>query len=235
MKRKVLDKIATLLYPDLPAVCIPHSLLQLVNIHTFKSNTEALRNALFPGGSIIHILSGSAFFTLGPWHALARVRSEDRPIRGVVVDSVPYDRIEARLLQVAGLPLPLCAPIGAVARVALQSPLFGATREYTDRYNAAQRHPATFAPVPHVLVAHSVDDAVIPVREFRTWHADVRARSDWLHAGDNAAGGDGGAGPARPRLETYEGVGMHACLARDDPNFVAAVRAWRTTIGMPQA
>lgn len=247
MKQRALEKIAATLYPDLPAAILPHSLLQLVNVHTFARNTDVLRRALFPGGTILHILSGSAFFTCGPFHALAQVRSDDR-IRGIVLDSVPHERIEERLLQVAGVPRVLCPPLGALASVVLTSPLFGATRAYTDAYNVAQRDPATFAPVGHVLAAHSVDDAVIPVREFRAWRDDVRARSDWVHAEEGAAegasaarggnsvgaGGSASPAPARVRLTTYEGKGMHAGLARDDPAFAAAVRAWRATIGMPQ-
>jgi len=212
MHERALQKVATNLYPGLPAALHSHSLLSLVNVrgaHAANAAAVAASLARFPDGAVVHVLSGAAFFAVT---ALARWR--DARVDAVVLDSVPFARREAKLMRVAGVPAPLCAPAGALARALLTSPLIGATEAYTDAYFALLADARTFAPASRVLVACSADDDITPVDEARDFVA--RARPAWAAAGGGA-----------PALTAYEGVGKHACLARDDAaNFAPAVRAW---------
>ena len=98
MKQRALDKIAATLYPDLPALKYTHSLAEIVGVVPLWSRnlarfSEAL--AAFPGGAILHIFSGASFFST---FALSEWR--DARIRGVVLDSVPFLRVERQLMRV---------------------------------------------------------------------------------------------------------------------------------------
>jgi hypothetical protein len=186
-------------------------MLQLVSVRgSHAANTDALRRSLdaFPGGAVVHIFSGSAFFAVP---ALAAWR--DERVRAVCLDSVPFARREAKLMRVAGVPAALCAPAGAIARAVLTSSFLGATVAFTDRYFELLADASTFAPASRVLVACSADDAITPIDEARSFAA--AARDAWL------------AHPGAPTLTHYEGAGKHACLARDDvARFAPAVRGW---------
>jgi hypothetical protein len=209
MHARALQKVAAALYPGLEARAHTHSLLQLVSVTgAHAANADAVARSLdaFPDGALLHVFSGSAFFTIKALPTWAR----SHRVSAVVLDSIPFCRREAKLMRVAGVPSLLCEPAGAVTRALL--PLVGATTDYTDDYFRALADASTFAPASRVLVACSVDDVITPVDEARQF-ADT-ARAAWA------------AQPGAPALSAYEGVGAHACLARDDPNFAPAVRTW---------
>jgi hypothetical protein len=157
MKARALDKIASTLYPDLPTLRFTHSLADIVGVAYAWPRLQArLDGALaeFSGGAVLHVFSGASFFatfSLAAWR--------DARVRGVVLDSVPFRRVERNLMRVVDVPEPLCGPLAVLARALLVSPLVGATIAKTDRYNELQREPSTFMPARHVLAAHSVDDS----------------------------------------------------------------------------
>jgi len=220
MHARALAKVAQNVYPGLAHRAHVHSLLELVNVRgAHAANAAALARSLdaFPGGAVLHIFSGAAFFAVP---ALAAAR--DARVRAVVLDSIPFTRREAKLMRVAGVPAPLCAPAGALARALLTSSLFGATEDFTDRYFSLLAAPETFAPASRVLVACSADDEITPAAEARDFAA--RARAAWA------------ARPGAPRLDAYEGAGKHACLARDDAAaFAPAVREFLRGSGVELA
>lgn len=204
----------------LPVVARPHSLLELVNVR-FKhpAVVDRFRRDLdaFPDGAVVHMISSASFYGLTALHAW-----RDERVAGVICDSVPYRRDpvigEYRLMLSAGVPEPLCGVAGKVARALLVSPLFEATEAYTDRYNSYQRDPATFHPrAARVLMAHSEDDAVVPIAEFRDHCGALRASSAW----------------AAHHLHVFEGRGPHALMAREDgARYAAAVAAFLGNCGM---
>lgn len=207
-----LSRIQKELYPQLPVLLRPHSLLELVNVR-FKHAAvkDRFRRDLdsFPDGAVVHMISSASFFGL---HALREW--QDERVAGVVCDSIPYRRDpgigEYRLMQSAGVPEPLCNVAGKVARQLLLSPLFDATEAYTDRYNALQKEPRTFHPRrANLLMAHSTDDAVVPIEEFRDHCAALRASEAW----------------AGHELDVFEGRGPHALMAREDSARFAAAMA----------
>ena len=213
MTSRHLARITKTLYPSLPVLSRPHTLLELVNVRFCHPRIrDAFRRDLdsFPDGAIVHMVSSAAFFATRALHEW-----QDERVRGVICDSVPYRRDpgvgETRLMLSAGVPGPLCRPAGALARSLLLSPLFQATVEYTDRYNALQRDPRTFHPsAPRLLMAHSADDAVVPVEEFRAHVAALRENPEWGAPG---------------ALTVFEGRGPHALMAREDGERYAAAVA----------
>lgn len=209
MKERALARVASTLYPGLPATLIPHGLFQLVNVRgAFAANTDALARAIDAnkGGSIVHIFSGSAFFSVP---ALAKWK--DERVKGVILDSIPFERREKKLMRVAGLPEALCGPAGAVARAILVSKFVGATIEYTDMYFSALADARTFSPASRVMVACSKDDVITPVEDAQKFFST--AEKAWQ------------AQPGAPTLSAYWGVGSHALMARDDAaGMGAAVR-----------
>lgn len=211
MKSRALTKVASTLYPGLPSTVIPHGLFQLVNVRgAFASNADALARAIdaYPGGSIVHIFSGSAFFSVP---ALAKWK--DERVKGVVLDSIPFERREKKLMRVAGLPDALCDPAGAVARAILISKFVGATIEYTDNYFSLLADARTFAPASRVMVACSKDDVITPIDDAQKFYAT--AEKSWRTL-SNA-----------PKISSYWGSGSHALMARDDASGMGtAMRDW---------
>ena len=205
---------------QLPVVARAHSLLELVNVrYHHPAVKDRFRRDLdaFPDGVVVHMISSASFFALNALHAW-----QDERVKGVICDSIPYRREpgigEYRLMLSAGVPEPLCNAAGKVARALLLSPLFDATEAYTDNYNKSQRNPRTFHPRrANVLMAHSADDAVVPVSEFRDHCKALRASDEW----------------AGHQVDVFEGSGPHALMAREDgARFAAAVAAFLGTSGM---
>jgi hypothetical protein len=220
MTPRHLAKISATLYPALAAAArvraAPHSVLQLVNVrHSFPHREAELRRSLdaFPDGCVVHCVSGSAFFATA---ALARWR--DPRVRGVIMDSVPQLRLEAPLMRLVGVPGALVGPASALARALLVSPLFDATLAYTDTYSELCAQAGTYG--QRVLFAHSEDDDVVPVTQFRDFYARVAAAK--------AAGAQGWGGTA---LDVYVGRGKHAAMARDDAGFAAKVQGFMGECG----
>jgi len=201
MKPRALEKTATALYPSLSVQSYTHSLNELVNVSfCFAANQARLVRALKdagPGGAIVHVFSGAAFYSLmamRDWGAAAVASGAvsahpSARIRGVVLDSIPYKRVESKLLEAANVPAALAPAVGALAARLLVSPLFGATVALTDAYERLQRAPSTFAFTGgrRVLVAHSVDDAIVPVSEFRSYVGDLHPATGWRPAGHAAS------------------------------------------------
>jgi hypothetical protein len=202
MTTRHLERIKQTLYPALQATTQPHSILELVNVHySFPARFDHLRGALdkYSDGCILHIISGSAYFST---RVLAE--GEDERIKGVIIDSVPQKRVERNLLRLVGVPQPLLGPCSALTRALLVSPLFGATLEYTDRYSEIIRTPATYGKAK-VLLAHSTEDDVVPIEQFRDFARDLEGRK-------------------KEGLTVYTGVGKHAAMARDDEGYAKAVK-----------
>lgn len=217
MHARALAKIAATLYPNSPAALHAHSLLDLVSpprAHARLAAAAFSSLAAFPGGAILHVTSGSAFFAV----ASGLVGAPN--VRGVVLDSIPFARREHKLLRVLGVPSALATPLGGAVRALLTSPLIGATMAHTDAYFATLARADTWKGRP-VLVATSADDVITPAADAREWAAARKAA--WGAAG---------------QLDVYEGTGKHACMARDDAaSFSAAVREWaaRTGVGVSGA
>ena len=233
MTQRALDKIGAALYPEAATSRFTHNLHQIVGVNfRFAQNrarVEAALAASGPGGAVLHVHSGAAFFAV-----LALQHWAGRPgegpasrIRGVVLDSVPYLRIERQLMVAAKVPPPLLPLATALVSRLLVSPAVGATVAVTDGYNAAQREARTFAPARRVLVAHSADDVIVPVEQFREHVAAIRARDDWFEAGKSRPDG------TAAEFAVYEGRGRHAAMLLDDPQYVGAVQSWVRSLSAP--
>ena len=238
MKTRALDKVAAALYPGAPTQRFTHSLNDIVNVnYRFASSTARLAAALHasgPGGAIVHVFSGAAFFSvlaLRSWAAAgAGAGGPAARIRGIVLDSVPYMRIERQLMVAAKVPALLAPTATMLASRLLVSPLFGATVAVTDGYNDAQLDARTFG-AAKVLVAHSADDDVVPVGQFRDYVAALRRREGWAeaHAGAAAAVAQRPAAAA-VHFTAFEGKGRHAAMVLDDASYISAVHAWTRSL-----
>lgn len=235
MKEKALQRVAKTLYPGLRAATYTHTLNQIVNVnYKFPANTDRLAAALAgagPGGAILHIFSGAAFFSvlaLRDWAASpAPAASPARHLRGVVLDSIPFDRVERQLMVAARVPRPLQGVAARLAASVLVSRAFGATVALTDAYNVAQAQPRTFAAARRVLLAHSADDDVVPVGQFRRFAAALAARrgDGWHPAGAGAPP------PGAVELTVFEGVGRHAAMVLDDEaRYTRCVKQWAAAV-----
>jgi hypothetical protein len=240
MKEKNLQRVAKTLYPGLRATMFTHSLNEIVNVNfKFVGNTARLAAALADagsGGAILHVFSGSAFFSvlaLRDWAAAQAActvqapASPSRHLRGVVLDSIPYDRVERQLLEAARCPRPLQDVAARLAASLLVSRAFGATVALTDAYNVAQAEPSTFAAARRVLLAHSADDGVVPVDQFRRFAASLAARrgGGWHPAGAGAPP------PGAVELTVFEGVGRHAAMVLDDEaRYTRCVQDWAAAV-----
>ena len=240
MKERALEKVTQVLYPTLAAQRFPHTLHQIVNVRfSFPSNIARLQHALEnagPGGAILHIFSGAAFFSvtaLREWGAAAAVGSTTPAsrIRGLVLDSIPYKRVELKLMEVAKVPPFLVPAALALASRLLVSPAVGATVALTDAYQEAQLDARTFSCTGgrRVLVAHSADDVIVPVEQYQAYVAALQGREGW-ETSKVAAPREPSAAPGSVELTTYEGRGRHAALVLDDSNYVAAVHEWVHTL-----
>jgi len=239
MTARHLEKSAAALYPGARAQVITHTLNDIVNVnYRFPANTAQLAAALEPGaagpgGAIVHVFSGSAFFVVFALQKWAGAGPSAR-IRGLVLDSVPYLRVERELMKAAKVPRLLWPVATALASRLLVSPLFGATVERTDAYNVAQLDPRIGAPSHRVLVAHSADDEIVPVGQFREYTDALRQTPGWRvrQAGDADPAGSATAASAPSAVDvlTFEGRGRHAAMVRDDPAYIAAVQAFAGSI-----
>ena len=236
MSQRALEKVTQALYPSLTAHRFTHSLHEIVGVRTkFLANTARLTDALEsagPGGAIVHIFSGAAFFSvlaLRKWGAAAAAGASTPAalIRGVVLDSVPYKRIESNLMAAARVPSFLIPAATALASRLLVSPAIGATVALTDDYQDAQRDARTFACTGgrHVLVAHSREDVIVPVDQYNAYIAALQGREGWRSTSQEAPGAHGDV-----QLTTYEGKGRHAALVLDDASYADAVRGWVQTL-----
>ena len=244
MKPRALEKTAAALYPSLSVQQYTHSLNELVNVSFhFPTIQKRFSSALFdagPGGAIVHVFSGAAFFSLlalRDWSAAAAAAGGQHPlasrIRGVVLDSIPYKRVESKLMAAVRVPSVLVPAATALASRLLVSPLFGATVALTDEYQAAQRAAATFACTGgrRVLVAHSAEDAIVSVGEFHSYVGSLRSAPGWRPASQPAGrGADGAAHPRDVHFDVFEGRGRHAAMVLDDEAYTHAVRKWVTTL-----
>ncbi len=235
MKEKALQRVARTLYPGLRTTMYTHTLNQIVNVnYQFPSNTARLIAALSdagPGGAILHVFSGAAFYSvlaLRDWAAtLAPAASPARHLRGIVLDSIPFDRVERQLMVAARVPRPLQGAAAKLAASVLVSRAFGATVALTDAYNVAQAQPRTFAAARRVLLAHSADDDVVPVEQFRRFKDVLAARrgDGWHPAGDGAPP------PGAVELTVFEGVGRHAAMVLDDEaRYTRCVKEWAAAV-----
>lgn len=224
MNLRALGKIASALYPNLPAKLHAHSMNQLCNTNTFKANEEALERSLdaFPDGVALHMVSGSAFYCIT---AMGNGTLKRHNIKTVCLDSIPFARSEARLMRTAGVPKLLCAPLAIIARSILHLDMFGATDAYTDHYFGLLDDFRTFGTASRVLVACSTDDFITPIDDATQYAARVGGK--WAET--NAAA----AATKTPTMTMYEGKGPHACMTKDDPiNFVPFVHSWMKGSGL---
>lgn len=253
MKPRALEKTAAALYPSLSVQQYTHSLNELVNVSfRFPSVQQRFAAALAdagPGGAIVHVFSGAAFFSLlalRDWSAAAAAAGGQHPlasrIRGVVLDSIPYKRVESKLMAAVRVPSVLVPAATALASRLLVSPLFGATVALTDEYQAAQRAAATFACTGgrRVLVAHSAEDAIVSVGEFHSYVGSLRSAPGWRPASQPGAasqpagrGADGAVHHRDVHFDVFEGRGRHAAMVLDDEAYTHAVRKWVTTLYEP--
>ena len=251
MKTRALDKVAAALYPNTATQRFTHSLNDIVNVnYRFADNTARLAAALQasgPGGAIVHVFSGAAFFSvlaLRGWAAAGdRGGGPAARIRGIVLDSVPYMRIERQLMVAAKVPSLLAPTATMLASLLLVSPLFGATVAVTDSYNDAQLDARNFSAARKVLVAHSVDDDVVPVGQFRDYVATLRRSECWVEtppagaqagarAADARAAGTPATGSRAAAVDftVFEGKGRHAAMVLDDPTYIGYVRQWTSSL-----
>ena len=246
MQQRALEKTAAALYPALAVRgLLTHSLNQIVNVNwAFAANRARLASVLEgagPGGAIVHVFSGAAFFSLlalRDWSsAVAAAGGPATPasrIRGVVLDSIPYKRVESNLMAAAQVPPMLVPAATALASRVLVSPLIGATVALTDDYNRVQRTATTFACTGgrRVLVAHSAEDAIVPVSEFREYVGSLQSTPGWRLASQPAAHAAAD-GAAAVRLDVFEGKGRHAAMVLGDDEYVHTVRQWAASLCEP--
>ena len=244
MHPRALERVAGALYPGLATQRLTHSLNDLVNVNwRFARNRARLAAALAPaaagpGGAVVHVFSGAAYFTvlaLQAWGEAAAAAGSSEPnpaarIRGIVMDSVPYERVERQLMVAARVPSPLIPAATALASRLLVSPAFGATVAITDGYNAAQLDARTYSRTAarRLLVAHSADDDVVAVAEFRAFVAVLADRPGWHMAREPAA-----QPPPAGSIEvtSFEGVGRHAAMVLDDTErYAACVHRWMRAV-----